>query len=146
MVGTFLEPSCGRRGSPIHSIPYSVAQPLERGSNNYYSIIQGVDCMVTTIQKWGNSHGICIPKSLLESLCMRENDRFELIPSADRFTIKKIKAPQHRTLEERLVEFYGKPVENIASVCNGKEVDWGIYKENEIWVMGLRCRSEKQTL
>ena len=26
---------------PIHSIPYSVAQPLERGSKNYYSIIQG---------------------------------------------------------------------------------------------------------
>ena len=41
MVGTFLEPSCGRRFAPIHSIPYSVAQPLERGSNNYYSIIQG---------------------------------------------------------------------------------------------------------
>ena len=41
MVGTFLEPSCGRRHTPIHSIPYSVAQPLERGSNNYYSIIQG---------------------------------------------------------------------------------------------------------
>ena len=30
-----------RRLKPIHSIPYSVAQPLERGSNNYYSIIQG---------------------------------------------------------------------------------------------------------
>ena len=31
----------GRRNQPIHSIPYSVAQPLERGFNNYYSIIQG---------------------------------------------------------------------------------------------------------
>jgi hypothetical protein len=41
VVGTFLKPSCGRRTQPIHSIPYSVAQPLERGSNNYYSIIQG---------------------------------------------------------------------------------------------------------
>ena len=43
MVGTFLEPSRGRRLKPIHSIPYSVAQPLERGSNNYYSIIQGIE-------------------------------------------------------------------------------------------------------
>ena len=43
MVGTFREPSCGRRRTPIHSIPYSVAQPLERGFNNYYSIIQGDD-------------------------------------------------------------------------------------------------------
>ncbi len=41
MVGAFLEPSSGREPKPIHSIPYSVAQPLERGSNNYYSIIQG---------------------------------------------------------------------------------------------------------
>lgn len=41
MVGAFLEPSGGRLNRPIHSIPYSVAQPLERGSNNYYSIIQG---------------------------------------------------------------------------------------------------------
>ena len=28
--------------TPIHSIPFSVAQPLQRGSNNYYSIIQGM--------------------------------------------------------------------------------------------------------
>lgn len=89
--------------------------------------------MVTTIQKWGNSHGICIPKSLLDSLGMHENDCVELIPSAEGFTIKKIKAPQHRTLKERLVDFYGKPVENIASVCNEKEVDWGISKRTEIW-------------
>ena len=41
MVGTFQKPSCGRRTTPIHSIPYSVAQPLERGFKNYYSIIQG---------------------------------------------------------------------------------------------------------
>ena len=32
---------CGRRHVPIHSIPCSVAQPLERGYKNYYSIIQG---------------------------------------------------------------------------------------------------------
>ena len=32
---------CGRECVPIHSIPCSVAQPLERGYKNYYSIIQG---------------------------------------------------------------------------------------------------------
>ena len=41
MVGAFTKPSCGRRTKPIHSISYSVAQPLERGFKNYYSIIQG---------------------------------------------------------------------------------------------------------
>ena len=51
MVGTFHEPSCGRRMTPIHSIPFSVAQPLERGSNNYYSIIQGRKNMKQRIKK-----------------------------------------------------------------------------------------------
>ena len=46
MVGAFLEPSCGRRREPIHSILYSVAQPLERGSKNYYFIIQGGGGMI----------------------------------------------------------------------------------------------------
>ena len=31
MVGAFLEPSCGRRTKPIHSIPYSVAHVLGEG-------------------------------------------------------------------------------------------------------------------
>jgi hypothetical protein len=48
VVGTFLKPSGGKGGEPIHSIPYSVAQPLERGFKNYYSIIQGIICIVLT--------------------------------------------------------------------------------------------------
>jgi len=44
VVGAFREPSDGRSNEPIHSILYSVAyMPLERGSKNYYSIIQGVN-------------------------------------------------------------------------------------------------------
>jgi len=41
VVGAFQKPSSGREPKPIHSIPYSVAQPLDRGYKNYYSIIQG---------------------------------------------------------------------------------------------------------
>ena len=68
MVGAFREPSCGRRTQPIHSIPYSVAQPLERGSNNYYSIIQGnvnmsfftnaIDVLQTLVIALGG--GLCV--------------------------------------------------------------------------------------
>ena len=43
MVGAFQKPSSGREPKPIHSIPYSVAQPLDRGYKNYYSIIQGIN-------------------------------------------------------------------------------------------------------
>ena len=57
MVGTSQKPSGGRRNRPIHSIPNSVAQPLERDFINYYSIIQGkiqVHEYVQCCEKAGN--------------------------------------------------------------------------------------------
>ena len=45
--------------------------------------------MYATVQKWGNSQGIRIPKYLLESLGIRENDRVELLQTEDMITIKK---------------------------------------------------------
>lgn len=44
-----------------HSIPYSVALPLEWGSNNYYSIMQGVQLQPYPLHRAGSwcgwSHG-----------------------------------------------------------------------------------------
>ena len=40
--------------------------------------------MFATIQRWGNSNGLRIPKALLEALGIRENDRVELTQTADR--------------------------------------------------------------
>lgn len=51
--------------------------------------------MYATIQKWGDSQGIRIPKSLLEALGIRENDRVEL---KDTISIKKAAAAPHKTL------------------------------------------------
>ena len=68
--------------------------------------------MYATIQQWGNSQGLRIPKALLDALGLRGNDRVELIQSDDGIQIKKA-AAGHRTLEERLVAFYGKPVDEI---------------------------------
>lgn len=88
--------------------------------------------MFATVQKWGNSQGIRIPKSLLEALGIRENDRVELLQAEDMITIKKASAAPHKTLEERLVTFYGKPVEEIGRIqC--QEVDWGQAEGNEAW-------------
>ena len=53
MGGAFREPSDGRSCEPIHSILYIVAQPLERGSNNYYSIIQGVTGLTVSADQEG---------------------------------------------------------------------------------------------
>lgn len=88
--------------------------------------------MFATVQKWGNSQGIRIPKSLLEALGIRENDRVELLQAEDTITIKKAAAVPHKTIEERLVSFYGKPVEEIGRI-QSQEVNWGQAEGDEAW-------------
>ena len=62
--------------------------------------------MYATIQKWGNSNGLRIPKATHDTVL--------------------------RTLEERLTEFYGKPVQEIAPLQE-EEVDWGKAEGREVW-------------
>lgn len=87
--------------------------------------------MYATIQKWGNSQGLRIPKVLLDALGLRENDRVELTQSDDGIQIKKATAG-HRTLEERLTAFYGKPVEELTRL-ETQELDWGERSGDEVW-------------
>ncbi len=89
--------------------------------------------MYATIQKWGNSQGLRIPKVLLETLDIRENDRVELIPSKDSITIKKAPSVQHKALEERLMAFYGKPLDQIERISLAEEVDWSKPEGSEVW-------------
>lgn len=88
--------------------------------------------MYATIQRWGNSNGLRIPKALLEALGIRENDRVELTQTADTITIKKAVTAPHRTLEERLTAFYGKPIEEIDRIQSA-EIDWGKAEGGEVW-------------
>lgn len=89
--------------------------------------------MYATVQKWGNSQGLRIPKVLLDALGIRENDRVELVQSDDTISIKKVMPMQHRSLEERLVAFYGKPLNEIDRIADDTEVDWGTPKGAEVW-------------
>ena len=84
--------------------------------------------MYATIQKWGNSNGLRLPKNMLEAIGMKENDRV----SEDSITIKKAAPARHKTLEERLMAFYGKPIEQIGRMEN-EEVDWGTAEGSEVW-------------
>lgn len=88
--------------------------------------------MYATVQKWGNSQGIRIPKALLDTLGIYENDRVELVQQEDGITIKKIAAPKHKTLEERLTAFYGKPLDQLPQLLE-EEVDWGKAEGTEAW-------------
>ena len=67
--------------------------------------------MYATIQKWGNSNGLRLPKTMLEAIGMKENDCVELIQSED---------------------FYGKPIEQIGRMEN-EDVDWGTAEGSEVW-------------
>ncbi len=87
--------------------------------------------MYATIQKWGNSQGLRIPKALLEAIGLHENDRVELTQTETGIHIQKA-VTAHRTLEERLIAFYGKPLDQIPRVTQ-EEVDWGKAEGDEIW-------------
>lgn len=58
--------------------------------------------MITTVQKWGNSHGVRIPKSLLEKTNLKENDQVEVIAQDGSVLIQPVK--KHRTLGERIAD------------------------------------------
>ena len=88
--------------------------------------------MYATIQKWGNSHGIRLPKNLLDAIGVTTNDRVELVQAGDTVTIKKAVPQTHRTLEERLTAFYGKPVDEIQRIPD-EEVEWSKAQGDEAW-------------
>ena len=88
--------------------------------------------MYATIQRWGNSQGLRIPKAMLEAIGLRENDRVELTQEEDGIRIQKLPQARHRTLEERLTTFYGKPLDQIERL-EEQEYDWGAAEGQEVW-------------
>ena len=66
--------------------------------------------MNATIQKWGNSQAIRLPKSILITASMAEHEPVQIIAEKDTIIIKKIPQPKHRTLKERLSGFDGEYV------------------------------------
>ena len=83
--------------------------------------------MTTTVQKWGNSQGVRLPKAILEQLLLKENDRVEITAINDSIVIKKTtrKRRAKKSLEERF--------ENYDGDYQCAEYDWGEPVENEVW-------------
>lgn len=86
--------------------------------------------MQTNIVKWGNSHGIRLPKVFLQNVKISENDPVEITLENDKI-IRKIDHNEHKSIKQRLTDFYGKDFERFASLQN--EIDWGKPAGNEIW-------------
>ena len=79
--------------------------------------------MYSTIQKWGNSQAVRLPKGILEVAALHENDRVEIQVENDYIIIKRINK-KHKTLEERLSAYNGsnKCCEWDTGAEKGKEV------------------------
>lgn len=78
--------------------------------------------MYTQIKKWGNSNAVRIPKDLLDTLGLKENDKIEIRIEDNKLIIEAFY--KHRTLEERLAEYDGE--------YNYGEWDTGRPKGNEV--------------
>ena len=81
--------------------------------------------MTTTIQKWGNSQGVRIPKILLDSINWSENEEVSINIEEDKLVIEKAKTQNRKNIKE-LFESYKGDYEPI-------EIDWGEPKGEEIW-------------
>ncbi len=79
--------------------------------------------MVTTIQKWGNSQGVRIPKYLLDAVKWSDDEQLVLSADKDRIIIEK--AEPRKNIMELFADFDGEYVP--------VEVDWGEPAGEEIW-------------
>lgn len=56
---------------------------------------------LVTVKKWGNSLGVRIPKSVVDSLNLKINDELEISADLNSLTLKKVKQDQNRmTLQD----------------------------------------------
>ncbi len=80
--------------------------------------------MTTTIQKWGNSQGVRIPKVILDTVNWKENEQITIVVENGKVIMEKAKG-KRRNIKE-LFENYKDEYEPI-------EVDWGEMKGREVW-------------
>ncbi len=78
----------------------------------------------TTIQKWGNSQGIRIPKFILEQINLDANSEVSITVKDDSLIIKKA-TQKHITLAERFANYTGD--------TKSSEYDWGEPQGEEMW-------------
>ena len=80
--------------------------------------------MESRLQKWGNSAGIRIPKSILNSLNIKINDILDIEQNDEKIIIS-ISKKKKISLEERFKNYNGK---NLS-----KDFSWDERKGKEIW-------------
>lgn len=79
--------------------------------------------MTTTIQKWGNSQGIRIPKFVLEALNWSGSENLLLSTEDNKIIIER--ADKRKNIKDLFADFHGEytPI----------EMDWGGPVGEEVW-------------
>mgnify|MGYP002856294066 CR=1 FL=1 len=80
----------------------------------------------TAIKKWGNSQGIIIPKSLLNSLKWHTDEKITLRVEDKKILIEQAPENQHKNIKKLFKGF------NIANYTP-QETDWGKPTGDELW-------------
>ena len=80
--------------------------------------------MTTTIQKWGNSQGIRIPKMLLDSVNWSDDEQIIIEVEDGKLIMEKAKGKR-----KNIKELF----ENYNEDYKPTEVDWGKLEGAEIW-------------
>lgn len=80
--------------------------------------------MTATIQKWGNSQGIRLPKIILDNLNIHEGEEVEILTQDDTIILRPA-VRQRKTIQELF--------EDYKDDYRPEEVDWGAPVGNEVW-------------
>jgi antitoxin MazE len=80
---------------------------------------------VTTIQKWGNSYAIRIPKETIDSLKLKMGQSVTLVESKDGKTLSLTPSKRDSSLKEM--------VSAVTPKNKHTETDWGAPVGNELW-------------
>lgn len=80
--------------------------------------------MTTSIQKWGNSQGVRIPKMLLDAVKWSENEEVTITVYDGKLIIEKAKKER-----KSIMELF----ENYEEEYTPEEVDWGKPEGKEVW-------------
>ena len=80
--------------------------------------------MTTTIQKWGNSQGVRIPKIILDTVNWAEDEQIMIVVDNGKIVMEKAK-----TKWKNIKELF----ENYKGEYEPTEIDWGEPKGEEIW-------------
>ena len=81
---------------------------------------------ISTLQKWGNSHGIRIPKYLLNSLQWQQGEKITMSVEGKKLLIEQAPINRHKNIKELFKDFNPK---NYTS----HEIDWGKPAGDEVW-------------